>query len=146
VRVHPRRRLALGTAAAATALFAVLLAVSLAKPKGENVHRSDADCASCHTADRTKLERDAVAARDLLVADVDARCNACHSDEGPSHRTGIPPKGQVPVTLPLSGNGTIACATCHFVHGERNPFGDFVRVDNSRGGLCLTCHQLSELQ
>jgi len=25
-------------------------------------------------------------------------------------------------------------------------FGDFVRIDNRRGALCLTCHQLSELQ
>jgi hypothetical protein len=80
-----------------------------------------------------------------LLPDVDARCNTCHDDEGPSHRTGIPPRSPVPEALPLS-NGTLACATCHFVHGERDPFGDFVRIDNSRGGLCLTCHKLEELQ
>jgi hypothetical protein len=32
------------------------------------------------------------------------------------------------------------------MHGESNTFGDFVRIDNRRGGLCLTCHQLEELQ
>jgi predicted CXXCH cytochrome family protein len=52
----------------------------------------------------------------------------------------------VPDTLPLSRDGLITCATCHFIHGEKNPYGDFVRMDNTRGGLCLTCHELKELQ
>jgi len=130
----------------ALVLLAAWLAVVQAKSKGENVHRPDADCAGCHTADRALLEADPAAARSRLVPDIDERCRACHDDEGPSHRTGIPPRKPVPDTLPLSGGGLITCATCHFVHGERNPFGDFVRRDNSRGGLCLTCHELAELQ
>jgi len=52
----------------------------------------------------------------------------------------------VPDALPLSVEGLITCATCHFMHGEQAPFRDFVRIENSRGGLCLTCHDLSELE
>jgi predicted CXXCH cytochrome family protein len=119
--------------------------VVLARPRGENVHRPDANCGACHTADRDTLERDPIAARAALVPDLEERCARCH-DEGPSHRTDIPPRKAVPDTLPLSVGGTITCSTCHFVHGEQNPFGDFLRIDNSRGALCLTCHELSELQ
>lgn len=127
-------------------LLAAALAVVQAKPKGANVHQPDADCSQCHTADRQTLEADPRAARMLVAADIDARCTACHNDEGPSHRTGMPPRKPVPDTLPLSASGLIMCATCHFVHGNRHPFADFVRLDNSRGGLCLTCHELAELQ
>jgi hypothetical protein len=121
------------------------LGLASAAPTRENLHRVDAECGACHTADRDSLERDRVAARALLAADLEPRCMTCH-DEGPSHHTGIRPKKPVPDTLPLSNDGLITCATCHFIHGEQNPFGDFVRLDNSRGGLCLTCHELSELQ
>jgi len=127
-------------------LLAVAVAVVQARPKGANVHEPNADCSQCHTAERQTLEADPNAARLLLVADIDARCTACHDDEGPSHRTGVPPRRPVSDTLPLSAGGLITCATCHFVHGNRHPFADFVRLDNSRGGLCLTCHQLAELQ
>ena len=128
-------------------LLVVSFAVLSAASKPNNVHQPDADCAGCHTADRAALQGDPVAARTTLLApDIDARCNACHADEGPSHHVGILPHKPVPDTLPLSGSGLIMCATCHFVHGERNPYGDFVRVDNARGGLCLTCHELADLQ
>ena len=136
-----------GRFVAALVLLTVLHAVVQAKPKGDNVHRPNADCAACHTAERAALEADPEAARTTLLApDIEARCYACHSDEGPSHHTGIRPHKPVPDILPLSSSGLITCSTCHFVHGERNPFGDFVRVDNARGGLCLTCHELAELQ
>lgn len=127
-------------------LIAALDPAQASKPGAENVHRADADCRGCHTAERDTLERDRVAARALLAADLEERCILCHGDEGPSHHTGIRPKTQVPDTLPLSAEGLITCATCHFMHGEQNQFGDFVRIDNGRGGLCLTCHQLSELE
>ncbi len=58
----------------------------------------------------------------------------------------MPAKTKVPDTLPLSGDGKVACATCHFMHGEDNRFGDFLRIDNRRGKLCLTCHRISELR
>ena len=128
-------------------LLLVPLALVLAKgPKGENVHRPDADCTACHTSERAALEEDRVAARARLAPDLEERCILCHGDEGPSHHTGIRPVKPVPDTLPLSAEGLITCATCHFVHGEPNAFRDFVRIENSRGGLCLTCHELSELE
>ncbi len=116
-----------------------------AKSKSEDVHVPTADCAHCHTAGRADLEAKPGDAPHQIVPDVEQRCTACH-DEGPSHRTGMKPRGSVPVTLPLADGGLIGCATCHFMHGEKNPYGDFVRLDNSRGGLCLSCHKLEELQ
>jgi len=116
-----------------------------AKPARENVHKPDTDCAGCHTADRASLQGNPAAAPHQVVPDVEQRCTTCH-DEGPSHRTGLPPRSPIPDSLPLADGGLITCATCHFMHGEQNPFGDFVRLDNSRGGLCLTCHKLEELQ
>lgn len=130
----------------AVALPALSLMVMRARAKPENIHRQDADCTRCHTVDRATLEADPVEARTRLVDDVDTRCNECHGDEGPSHRVGMPPTKPLPDTLPLASNGNIACATCHFVHGEHNSFRDFVRIDNARGGLCLTCHELAELE
>ena len=141
-RLGRRRR----GAAALVLVLPILLGVAwAAKPQRDDVHRPDAECGRCHTADRDSLERDRLAARALLASDLEARCTVCH-DEGPSHHTGIPPKGPVPDTLPLSIDGRITCATCHFIHGEADPFGSFVRIDNARGGLCLTCHQLSDLE
>ena len=123
----------------------MLLALALAKPHGDDVHRPDADCAPCHAADAGTLRADPARARNLLATDLEQRCSACHGDEGPSHPTGMAPRQPVPDTLPLS-RGRITCGTCHFLHGESNRFGDLLRLDNERGGLCLTCHQLSELQ
>jgi mono/diheme cytochrome c family protein len=116
------------------------------RPRGENVHRLEGDCVVCHGAERAALERDTAAAGSVLAADLEARCLVCHGDEGPSHRTGIRPRKPVPAFLPLSPEGLVTCATCHFMHSEPQAFRDFVRVENSRGGLCLTCHELSELQ
>jgi hypothetical protein len=125
--------------------LATLTVVRAEKPQGENVHRPEVECRSCHTVERDVLEQDRVAARALLASDLEERCILCHGNEGPSHHTGIRPTKPVPDTLPLSAEGLITCATCHFIHGEQNPFGDFVRINNARGGLCLTCHELSDL-
>ena len=111
----------------------------------DNVHRPDANCLECHTVDRTTLETEQAAARAKLAPDLESRCFVCH-DEGPSHHTGIKPTMPVPATLPLSVDGLITCATCHFVHGEPQGVGDALRINNDRGALCLTCHKLSELQ
>src|SRR5262245_23125752 len=129
-------------------VLALLVAAALAaRPHGDDVHhREAADCRVCHTLDGPALNADPAAARTALVPDLEARCMACHGDEGPSHKTGIPPKRAVPPLLPLGAEGTIVCATCHFMHGEHNDFGDFLRIDNRRGALCLSCHELSELQ
>jgi predicted CXXCH cytochrome family protein len=141
--VNPSR--ALG---AAGSLVVVALAATLAgaRPHGADVHRPDADCAVCHTADVTALRAEPAGAAGHVVPDLETRCYECHGDEGPSHRTGMPAGKRTSASLPLSPDGLIVCATCHFMHGEQNPYGDFVRLDNRRGGLCLTCHDLSELQ
>ena len=112
----------------------------------DNVHRPDADCLQCHTVDRATLETEHAKARAQLAPDLESRCFTCHDDEGPSHHTGIKPTMPVPDTLPLSFDGLITCATCHFMHGEPNAVGDALRINNDRGALCLTCHKLSELQ
>jgi predicted CXXCH cytochrome family protein len=127
-------------------VLAVPVAAAVAKPHGTDVHRADADCRVCHTLDGGALRADPAAARAALVPDLEARCAGCHGDEGPSHKTGIRPVRAEPPTLPLAADGTIACTTCHYMHGEKNDFGDFLRLDNRRGGLCLSCHELSELQ
>jgi len=144
--VNPAFRARAGHAAPLALLALLAVVPAQAKSQGENVHRSDARCDACHTADATALHADPAAASRLLAPDLEARCAACHGDEGPSHATGIPPRPPPPSGLPLSDQGQITCATCHYMHGESNAFGDFVRIDNRRGGLCLTCHQLSELQ
>jgi len=132
-------------------LFALVVSffrapVLAATESRENVHRPDVDCMRCHNVVAATLQSDPTAARSLLADDLEARCILCHGNEGPSHRTGIRPRKPVPDTLPLSGEGLIICATCHFMHGEQNATSAFVRIDNSRGGLCLTCHELSELE
>jgi len=112
---------------------------------GVNVHQTGVDCETCHTAAAALLSAHRDAAASALVPDLDAVCIRCHGDEGPSHLTGIAPKRPVPTSLPLAANGTITCATCHFMHGEATTGESFERIDNRRGQLCLTCHDLSEL-
>jgi hypothetical protein len=130
----------------APVLLLVPAVVVAKKVTGQNVHRPESECTACHSNDRAVLEQDPVAARALLAPDLEERCFVCHGDEGPSHHTGIRPRGRVPESLPLSVEGLITCATCHFMHGEQNAGSSFVRIENSRGGLCLTCHTLSELE
>ena len=126
---------------------AILLVLATAgAPERPDPHRAGADCAWCHTADAAQLERDPAAARAALRPDLDARCSACHSGEGPSHRTGIRPTRPVPADLPLSDGGLITCSTCHYPHGEGDRRQAYERMDNRRGRLCLACHTLSELQ
>lgn len=116
------------------------------KPAGENVHHPGVDCRLCHTSNSATLSQDHATARTMVVPDLEARCGGCHGPLDASHRTGVQPKKSVPESLPLSADGRITCSTCHFMHGESNAFGDFVRIDNRRGGLCLTCHEISELE
>ncbi len=145
-RPRPRAR-AIAAAAAGSLLLVLLRALAGPRPvPGPDVHRPDADCARCHTADRAALAADPAQARVALVADLDQRCLACHGNEGPSHATGMKPRGAVPAELPLSADGRITCATCHFVHGEGDRARDWTRIDNRRGRLCLTCHTMSELR
>ncbi|HEY2386058.1 MAG TPA: cytochrome c3 family protein [Candidatus Binatia bacterium] len=143
-RREPSRRL---VALAAGCLVVALAGALAAKPRGENVHRLDGGaCRTCHTEDAPALNADPAKAQTALVPDLEGACMRCHGNEGPSHKTNIPPKRPEPAALPLAADGTIGCATCHWMHGEHNEFGSFLRIDNRQGGLCLSCHQLSELQ
>lgn len=143
-RVPPRARVVL---AAAALIVVALGGILAAKPHGEDVHHRDGgDCRTCHTQDAAALNADPAAAKTALVPDLEGVCNRCHGDEGPSHKTNIPPKRPEPAALPLAPDGTIGCVTCHWMHGEHNDFGAFLRLDNHEGGLCLSCHELSELQ
>ena len=140
--VRPRP---IGLALAVSALVLALAPASAKSPHGEDIHRSEAACGRCHTSDRDALQSDRGAARGMIASDLETRCTECHN-EGPSHRTGMAPKKAVQDPLLLSDDGLITCSTCHYMHNEPNPFSDFLRIDNSRGGLCLTCHELSDLQ
>ncbi len=132
---------------AAVAGVAALLAIADAKPvPGPDVHRPDADCRFCHTADAAALHADSTLARTALVPDLEARCLRCHGGEGPSHPTGMRPGRPVPPELPLSRDGLVTCSTCHWLHGEGERARDYERIDNRRGRLCLSCHTLKELQ
>ena len=138
-----------GARMAFPAAFLLVLLLALADARtgiGPDVHRADADCRRCHTADAAALRADSAAARVALVPDLDARCMACHGAEGPSHRTGMRLKRAAPALLPLSRDGLVTCGTCHLVHGERVKAEAFERIDNHRGQLCLSCHTMSELQ
>jgi len=133
--------------AAGTAAACFLIGLSLAAaPRGEDVHRADANCRVCHTADRATLNSNPARASTLLISNLEATCNRCHGSEGPSHKTGMKAAMRVPSDLPLDSHGIVTCATCHFMHGESNRFGDFLRIDNRRGKLCLSCHKISELK
>src|SRR5437870_12693464 len=95
--------------------LAIVVACGVAaapRAKGPNVPQPTADCRTCHTADRATLNNDPARARTLLIGNLEATCNRCHGDQGPSHKTGMPPKTNVPGTLPLSSAGQITCATC----------------------------------
>ncbi len=61
-------------------IAATTATVDAKKGEGENVHRPDAECARCHTADRPTLESDPHVALDLLAPDLEARCILCHNN------------------------------------------------------------------
>ena len=139
-------RRAAAPAPVAAAIALAIVAAWARAPRGPDVHHPGADCRACHTADAAALLADSAQARERLEPDLEARCLACHPNEGPSHRTGMKPARPVPASLPLSDAGLVTCATCHFVHGEANRARDYERLDNRKGALCLSCHTLKELE
>jgi predicted CXXCH cytochrome family protein len=124
----------------------VLMSLALAhtpRAQGEDVHKRDSNCRACHTVDADALNRNPKAAAATLLPNLDATCNRCHAAQGASHKVGVAAKKSVP-ELPLS-EGKLTCATCHFMHGEGGG-PDFLRIDNRRGKMCLSCHTMAELQ
>jgi hypothetical protein len=114
--------------------------------QGVDPHHAGADCRTCHNAEATAL-KSATLAHPALRDDLETQCFKCHADQGPSHKTNIAPKKPPPASLPLSPDNKITCYTCHWMHGEpqAHQFEDFERIDNRRGALCLSCHEISEL-
>ncbi len=47
----------------------------------------------------------------------------------------------VSVELPLGSHGEMHCTTCHDPHD--NELGDFLRVTDRMGAICVSCHKLS---
>ncbi|MDX2198646.1 MAG: cytochrome c3 family protein [Phycisphaerae bacterium] len=43
--------------------------------------------------------------------------------------------------VPLGPRGELECTACHDPHN--NEFGDFLRIPNVEGALCVTCHDMS---
>jgi hypothetical protein len=109
-------------------------------------------CQTCHTSekDRSKL---ADAARSC-----DNNCLRCHKDMEKHHSVGSEVKEQVP--LPLLGTRKLACVTCHDVNAPTTDTKSWksqslyarlfqgqavyktylLRINNSSGKLCQTCH------
>ncbi len=46
----------------------------------------------------------------------------------------------LPSDLPLDAQNQLQCSTCHDPHN--NGFGQFLRVDNRRSQLCVSCHNI----
>ncbi|GAB6061292.1 cytochrome c3 family protein [Deferrisoma palaeochoriense] len=90
----------------------------------------------------------------------DRKCSGCHGPpaDGPLPHAGpgshpvnaVLPEGMDPGDLPLydplggRAGRTLACATCHDLHGRWDPAGEripaFLRVPASDGTLCARCH------
>jgi len=104
-----------------------------------NAHPFGTPCESCHTVPQSKLQPPSAVDK-AMVASIDAECLRCHFDGPITHPVGIKnTKNQAP-DLPLGTDGAITCVTCHFGHSNQNAFGNLLRKDNRRGGLCLSCH------
>lgn len=138
-KTTPRRWLALICAA----LVLGAVTAGLSEPR-QNPHGNQDQCITCHTTDTGGLKADPVTGHPNLRQDLESICKSCHHLEEPGHQMGVTPKRKIDPVLPLDAQGRVECWTCHFTHGE-NPYGEYLRVDNRRGGLCLKCHTFSEL-
>jgi predicted CXXCH cytochrome family protein len=140
---HRRPAVILAGSALATVLLMSLALARTPRAQGEDVHKKDGNCRACHTGDAEVLNKNPKAAATALLPNLDATCNRCHAAQGASHKVGMVGKKTVP-ELPLT-EGKLTCATCHFMHGEGGG-PDYLRVDNRRGKMCLSCHTMAELQ
>jgi predicted CXXCH cytochrome family protein len=104
-----------------------------------NAHPFGTPCSSCHTAPKASLVA-ASPACTKMVDSIDGECLRCHYDGPISHPIGMPNSKKAAPDLPLGRDGKITCVTCHYGHSNQNPFGQLLRKNNRRGGLCLSCH------
>ncbi|MFH1289054.1 MAG: hypothetical protein ABII25_10250 [bacterium] len=124
---------------------------SLTRARHTHKFKLEIDCCSqCHIMDdtRSKTPRFKKSVTDLCI-------KPCHSGGalGVSHPVEVVPDFKVPDFLPLE-NGEVTCGTCHNPHsspiiktksliGWKGGKSYFLRVDNSHGELCRTCHEAS---
>ena len=142
-------------------IFCTLFAFAeIAHAQGlQDVVESRRDCATCHlewSADFSNPGTVLLMDRPTIsMASQESVCLGCHDGavvdsrkkvwQEQSHRTGVtpPPTMHVPPTLPLE-DGKLACRTCHTAHNR--PSGEnlsnifFLRLDNERSQLCMSCH------
>lgn len=90
-RFDPAARPRVRDAGIATLAVSVTLAslTAGATVNPDNPHREDANCQLCHTTAEISFAEKPVAARSSVAPDLDAVCERCHGDEGPSHKTGV---------------------------------------------------------
>ena len=108
--MNPAPRSAAGRAAPLALAVLLAAAIAHARAHGDDVHRAPDRCEACHTADAATLHADPAPAARLLAPDLEARCAACHGDEGPSHETGIPPKPPACVRVIFVGLSSLRCS------------------------------------
>ncbi len=104
-----------------------------------NAHPFGTPCQSCHTAPKPSLVPGGPASRNM-VASINGECLRCHYDGPITHPVGVSNSKKTAPDLPLSQDGKITCVTCHVGHSNQNSFGQLLRKNNRRGGLCLSCH------
>lgn len=121
----------------------------------------EARCSECHLT--VPVRPGGGFHRDIVTI-----CSDCHFDNHRmSHPVDIRPRRPENLSLPLDSDGSMTCATCHDPHGE--PSGTvpyvrrgllqqlrgtlssqgyptyFLRMPNTEGQLCRTCHTEHEL-
>ena len=98
-------------------------------------------CLDCHAA--LPLKRGPLS----FVSGTRRVCLRCHREGhlggGEGHPIQGRPEGSIPPDMPLEGNGTISCITCHAFHPEGSPEKDgrptFLRRATPME-LCRACH------
>lgn len=105
-----------------------------------NAHAPAARCQDCHVIGAIALAHAAPAEAAAMRSDIDTQCIRCHYDGPITHPVGVPNTKKKAPDLPLAPDGSINCITCHYGHSSETRLSSLLRKDNSRGGLCLGCH------
>ena len=156
---------------ASLAIAAAAFESAVALPPEFNPHEianltPSTQCLECHTENpSTYLKPSSVGILpdwNTYKLDGTAMCVQCHDAETAGHEVdGTVIDFTVPADLPLTGENSLMCMTCHYMHGSLSSdrpwasvsFMDHVtnserlrksyvlRRNNSSGELCLVCHE-----